>query len=85
MINPHAKHPIYLQWLAIWSKDKIWLKAERGRQAELAKALGVSRQTVSRWMLSYCRVPAWGYWATHQWVSQQIKKSKTIDNSEVSV
>lgn len=54
-------------------KLKAYLQGQRGRAAELARALGVNRQAVSRWFIGrHCRIPAWAAVTANIWYWKNV-------------
>jgi hypothetical protein len=57
----------------LWHESlRVYLRAERGRASELARHLGVRRQSLWRWVNQpYSKFPAWAAVATLVWYFRQ--------------
>lgn len=62
----HLDNPLYIHWKKQIEGLKAWCGQERGRAAAIARLLGVSRQTVNRWINNKPALPAWAWWSINK-------------------
>jgi predicted transcriptional regulator len=60
---------------ALMDELLAWCKAERGRQKELARELGVTEQVMSNW-LSKRKTPSLKYWLQLQVYVKRIRRRR---------
>lgn len=63
-------NPLYVEWLNWRRQISADLTITRGKASELARALGVSRQTISRWFHGHTDIPAWADRPIRIWLKQ---------------
>jgi len=70
-INYFEKNPLFIQWKKKWDVLVQTLLKSRGRPAEVARRIGVSRASMHRWLVQRAKVPAWAFWAISAYVKQR--------------
>ncbi len=70
-----GRQAIYSRFDSFLDRLRAHLQAKRGRASELARFLGVSRQSVSRWIVrrwSCEQIPAWAAVGAMAWYYHQV-------------
>lgn len=67
----HLNNPLYLQYAAWLKGAAIEIARDRGYASRASQALGVPRQTMSRWLAGRTPMPAWAAIALRQWMRKE--------------
>jgi hypothetical protein len=86
MINPLTPRASRLKTEFDLFRDRVgfYLRAERGRCSQLARDIGVRRQTVWRWFYNrWSNIPGWAAVAVNVWYYQHLPREKDQELREL--
>lgn len=74
----YPDHPVALCYKAWWDVFCTTVRGNRGMPSQLARDLGLPRQTVHRWLTNTTKPPAWAGWAMPRWAKQALPMMPSV-------